>query len=322
MEAVLARFGVTPSALEQITIGGVNEHWHVFTADERYVLRRYYQRNAHVDVGYEHAVLAHAARAGWPVAVPLPSVDGETVVQWNGGRYSLFPYLHGAPGQYGDHDLLREKGRLLARLHQDLASLPSRGQRAGFARINDLDLFVRADGWADLEDLLRWYEEVDGDVSSAVRRQCIESREELARLGYHSLPDTVIHFEFVQNSLLFTDSTLTGLLDFDFTHRDARVVDIGRSIALDCRQRTGGLNVESVRAFLDGYAQESPLSEIEQRLIVPAIRATMLWNAVLPLSIGARTGNSAMFKSATYTATVELAALAVQRQQIEGADPW
>jgi homoserine kinase type II len=322
MEAVLARFGVTPSALEQITIGGVNEHWHVYTADGRYVLRRYYQRNAHVDVGYEHAVLAHAARTGWPVAVPLSSVDGETVVHSDGGRYSLFPYLHGTPGQYGNHDLLRVKGRLLARLHQDLASLPSRSQRAGFARINDLDLFVRADGWADLEDLLRWYEEADEAVSSAIRRQCIESREELARLGYRSLPDTVIHFEFVQNSLLFTDGTLTGLLDFDFTHRDARVVDIGRSIALDCRQRASGLNVESVQAFLEGYTQESPLNEMERRLIVPAVRAAMLWNTVLPLSIGARTGNSAMLKSAAYTATVELAALAVQRQQIEGAVPW
>jgi homoserine kinase type II len=319
VEEVLDLFGVVPSAIERITIGGVNEHWHVFTSDARYVLRRYYDRNAHVDVGYEHAVLDHAASAGWPVAVPLASRDGERLVRWNGGRYSLFPYLQGISGQYGDLDLLREKGNLLARLHGDLAPMSSRGQRQGFARVSDLDVFVRADRWEDLEELLRWCEGADPAVARSLRRQYLESEEELVRLGYHSLPDTVIHFEFVQNSLLFADGALSGLLDFDFTHLDARIVDIGRSLALDCRVRAGGLNADSARAFLKGYAQESPLSETETQLVFPAIRAAMLWNAVLPLSIGARRGNSAMLKSAAYTATVELPALAGQRAQLEAA---
>ena len=97
----------------------------------------------------------------------------------------------------------------------------------------------------------------------------------LARLGYGDLPDIHIHGDFQRDNLLFDRGQLTGVLDFDNGHRDARVADIAWSIISDCAEppTETAIDPRLAAAFVGGYAEHTPLASAELRLIVPMIRA-------------------------------------------------
>jgi Ser/Thr protein kinase RdoA (MazF antagonist) len=308
---VLERFGLTAERVMPLTGGSVNAHWRVTAGGTEYVLRRYNRRHDPAGTAYEHEVLRYLAGRGWPVAAPLPADDGRTVVGWEGERYALFPFLPGEPARYGNRDALRLKGRTLARLHRDLAAWSNGEQRPGWARVWDLDTFVRPDGHESFEALLELFGRTRADLAATLRDDHQANVAELRQLGYEGLPDTPIYFEFHLGNVLFADGAISALLDLDFVHLDSRVTDIGRSLSADCvaRPPRNGLDPEAVRAWLGGYLVEEALTEAERRLVVPLIRANMLWLAALPLSIGMVSGDERMLQSAVWSAEIDLPAL-------------
>lgn len=317
---VLARFGVTADAIEPLTAGAVNAHWRVRAGQGLYVLRRYNRRHDPAGTAYEHAVLAHLAGRGWPVAPPYASTDGSTVVEVEGLRFALFPFLPGRPAPAGDLRALRLKGMLLAHLHRELAAWPTPGQRPGFARVSDLDRYLAPDRFATLDALLDHVAGVDPPLADAVRMERTTNLSELKRVGFDDLPDMPVHFEFYGANLHFEDGTLSAVLDWDFVHLDARLTDIGRSLVIDCAAADGGIDPAALTAFLSGYAAESPLTEAEVRLLVPVIRANLMWLVALPLSMWAAGDPAAyLLPSVRHTAMVRLPRLRAQQPEIEAA---
>jgi homoserine kinase type II len=314
----LAGFGLVPARIEPLTAGGVNRHWRVRSGGATYVLRRYNPRHDPAGTAYEHQALAFLAALAWPVAAPLPAPDGTTVLHAPDGRYALFPFLPGAPAAHGDRDILRLKGRTLARLHQDLAGWPIAGQRPGWGRVADLDAAVQPDGHASLDALLSVVAAGHPVGAAALRMERAANLAELSRLGHDGLPDIVVHFEFYGANLLFEGGALSGLLDFDFIHRDTRVADIGRSLIIDGSQRAPGrfLDAAVVCAWVEGYASHTPLTEQERRLIVPLARANLLWLVAVPLSIWTVTGDAMLLRSALHTLHHDLPALRAQEDAI------
>jgi homoserine kinase type II len=108
-----------------------------------------------------------------------------------------------------------------------------------------------------------------------VRAQRYRNLKELSRLGYGELPDTFGHFDFHHDNLLFSNGELSGLIDFDSAHLDARVADIATSVALDCIEPPtyNAIDPAALRAFVAGYVEASPLSEQELQLMVPLVRS-------------------------------------------------
>lgn len=319
LRAALAEYSLPVDTIEPLTGGAVNAHWKVAADGRIFALRRYRSRHHAAGIPYEHLVLAHMAARGWPVAAPLPAVDGRTLVEVDGQRFSLFPFLPGKPVYRGDAAFHEDKGRLLARLHRDLATVPITGQRPGFARVTDLDTWIAPDRFSTVAGLLTWVAGQDAPLANAIRREQQENGEELHQLGFAQMPDTLVHFECYSGNLLFDHGRLSGVLDFDFVHQDARVSDIGRSAAIDCAG-DGGIDPARLTAFLTGYLQEAPLSRGELDLVAPLLRANLLWMAVLPLSIWAA-GDPAPYvlPSARHAAFTALPALAVRRPALEDA---
>ena len=279
LHEVLLHFDINAADLHDIRSGRVNKHWRVESPTGRYVLRRYNPQRSSGAIRYEHDVLRHIAQSGWPVAVPLQADDGATVVSEFNSRYSLFPFLPGRPGPEHDQRYLRIKGGLLARLHGDLATLPSCGKREGFGLISDLDAYVpRSDG-GTFDAILDSFGQVQPGLADQIRTQRHISLEELARLGYDSLPDTLVHGDFHAENIFFYRRQLTAILDFDFVHLDKRIADLALAIAEDCPEPPGymAIDPESVRALVGAYHTESPLSEKELGLIVPLVRTYYVW---------------------------------------------
>ncbi len=287
LHEALARFGVGPGDVRPIRSGRVNRHWRVVAGDESFVLRRYSTQRPPAAIAFEHDLLRHVASRGWPVAAPLPTVEGDAVADVGERRYALFPLLPGRPAPYNSARYRRLKGRLLARLHADMASWAAPGQREGFGRLWELDAYVAAQSAsASFNELLRAFALEHPEAARAIRGQKYACLRELARLGYGELPATPVHCDFHHDNLLFERGELTGLLDFDWAHLDARVADIAASITLDCiaPPAYNEIDPDAVQALISGYVEFSPLSDQELALIVPLARAHLLWGAAFRLA--------------------------------------
>lgn len=279
LHQVLDHFGISNANLHDIRSGRVNKHWRVEAGANRYALRRYNPHRSPDAIRYEHDVLRHMKRKGWPVAVPLRADDGMPIVSEDNSRYSLFPFLPGRPGPPHSPGYLRIKGGLLARLHGDLASLPSKGQRDGFGRLSDLDAYVPASDGRTFDAVLDAYHAEQPRLAEQIRAERERSLDELARLGYKSFPDTLVHGDFHTENIFFQRGRLTAILDFDLVHMDTRIADLALTIVGDCPEPPAYLAIdpESVQVFVAAYHAESPLPEPEVRLIVPMIRAYYVW---------------------------------------------
>jgi homoserine kinase type II len=267
---VLRRFGVADAALTRIAAGRDNEHWRIEATDGSFVLRRYNIGHTALSTAYEHEVLRQLDPTPWPVAAPIVAHDGETLVEHRARLYALFPVLRGGAGPAHSLSHLHVKGRLLARLHGDLAHLPVEGQRQGYGRIWELDAAERT-----FNDLLRDFGEHQSELASAIRGERYRNLRELSQLGYGEIEDQIIHGDFQRDNLLFDGAQLSGVLDFDHAHRDAAVVDVAWSIISDCAEppEDTAISVEAAAAFVAGYNEERRLDEHESRLIVPLLRA-------------------------------------------------
>ena len=278
LRAVLARYGLFPERISDIRTGRVNRHWRIAASGGDYVLRRYNRGRPVAAIRYEHRVLTHAAAKGWPVATPLHAGRDMTVVDHEGGRYALFPFLQGRPAAYGSRRRLRDKGRHLARLHGDLDECKALGQREGFGRLTDLDALVPAAAGSSFDALLRRFGREHPNEAKVVARLQRQMLHECARLSYGDLPDAVVHSDFFHDNLLFQRGQLTAVLDFDLVHLDARVADVATSLAFDCLERPdyNAVDPSAATAFVSGYVEASPLAGSEVELIVPLLRAQII----------------------------------------------
>jgi homoserine kinase type II len=287
VRAAAARFGLEALDVARIPAGRMNRHWRFVGIDGRdYVLRRYTRERSGSAARLEHDVLGHLAARGWPVALPLESGDGETALPCGERLYAVFPLLVGEPAPPHNASRLRIQGRLLARLHRDLASFPMDGQRDGWGRIWEFDAGHETTFNAALDAFA-----VDhSQLAYAVRREKYRSLRELARLGYGELPSTLINFDFHRENLLYQRGALTGLLDLDSVHLDARVVDLAVTIANDCGEPPSEMatSPERAAAFVGGYCEHMLIPEDELTLIVPLLRAYRVWllRRIVPRATG------------------------------------
>ncbi|MGH2610764.1 MAG: phosphotransferase, partial [Tepidiformaceae bacterium] len=282
------------------------------------VLRRYRDLRSARAIAFEHALLHHAVSKGWPVAPPLLTDAGQTLVEAAGGRWSLFPFLEGDPVPYENVPLKGVKGRLLARFHADMADFPLTDQRPDAGRAWELDVFVRAAGHESFNPLLARFGRDYPDLSAAVRREKYRNLRELARLGYGEMPTVIIHRDFHHDNLLFRGGELTGLLDFDLAAWDARAADIAASLTLECLEAPDydTIDLGMARAFLQGYAGHTRLGAEEARLIPALVRAAFLWLVMFRLLEWADSGSERAVQSVRRSVERRFPGLAAQWSEL------
>jgi Ser/Thr protein kinase RdoA (MazF antagonist) len=316
---VLLAFGISNASIHDIRSGRVNKHWRA-VGDESYVLRRYSASRSHAAIRFEHDLLRHMKNRGWPVAVPL-SIGSECTLEYEGLRYALFPLLPGRPTATRTVPHSRFKGRLLARLHNDMASWEPYAQRDGFGRMWELDIFVRAASqYSTFNELLMTFGKSYKEHARAIRSQKYAVLRELSSLAYGELPTRPCHFDFHRENLLFHDGELSGLLDFDLARLDARVADIASSIALDCLAPPAYNEIDPnhANAFVTGYTELAPLNHTEAQLIVPLVRAYIVWLVAYRLAQWS-TGKKAAQRSIERSVTERFPRLERQRPALEAA---
>lgn len=320
--AVLEAFGVAVgTSLEPIIRGKVNEHWSVRGTDRTLVLRRYTSARTRPAVTWEHELLAYGKSRGWPVAPPVRSRRGGTIVDFAGNQYALFPELPGAPLEYESIPGKAIKGRLLARLHADVRYFPNDGQRPGFARLWELDVFAGQSTGLTFHQLVATFGRDHPDAGQYLRAQRYQNLRELARLGYGELPSIVVHRDFHNDHVLFAGGEFTGILDFDSVCLDAAEADLATTIALECLEGPNfdAIDLRAAAAFLRAYFDHRPAHAASAELIVALVRAHYLWYATSRLGEWYSTLSDASTRSVLRTAERRLPALAARRAGLRDA---
>ena len=246
--------------------GNANMHWLAGDPNAPAVLRRYGPWHDLDDVGYELRLLDRVAALGWPVptALAAPQRVGRHV-------WGLFRYLPGRPRRprtvaAGSAER-RARGRLLAALHADLATVTDLGQRSGWRRRDEV-LGPRQDG-PSVEAVVA--ARVAPDDAAVLLAYADRTRARFAALRAAQLPSVVTHGDLIGGNVLYAGGALSGVIDFDLAHLDHRVADF----AWTWRGRYDD--------FVRGYEEVTPLPAAERALLAPAFWASVLDAARLEL---------------------------------------
>lgn len=263
-------FGVKVSSVTKVQ-SGRNVHWIVQTDKDRVVLRLYHKDCTPGEVAYEHAILHHLKAVGWPVTVPVAEVLPSSVGLW--GLFSYLPGRQRAPRtSQGKYLEARARGRLLAKLHDDLAALKKLGQRERW-QSTPQGLFDRR-GKPPVETVLARFAEHYPGQGALLLAYHERAQSLLTELGASEASMTVVHGDFTPWNMRYKGGGLIGLFDFDGARLDLRVADF----ALSWRGCYQGV--------IDGYEDETPLGTLERALIVPVFWAFMVACAVAGIEEG------------------------------------
>ena len=241
----------------------INDHWLVTLPSGIVVLRRYGISQNAASVEWEEGVTTALAGRGWavPRVIAGPSTVGDQ-------SWAVFARLPGRklPATSARN---RERGRLLALLHNDLETIqvPQRpgwtahhvGAIALLHELDDLDRALTESGAAERflahPHLART---LHGFAEQTVRG--------LHSFGIDGQPTAVIHGDFLPWNLLYRGTTVTGILDFEKAHVDLPAADLSFAT-------WGGRHEEEVVA---GYATVRDVDDGLRRALPTLWDATCL----------------------------------------------
>ena len=225
-----------------------NEHWLVRRAKSNFILRAY--SPGAVGIDFEHEVLKRLHNMGWMV----PTLAEEPIS--SGGRtWCLFNLLKGESRALSTRQEQRVRGRFLAELHESMSQLELKDQRPGCQYSDELT------DDPELLTLIKSYEEKRPIEGHILRWHLDKVRKSFQDTQPDREESIIIHSDFARWNLLFEDKHLSGILDFESTHRNYRVADF----ALSWRGTQDGV--------IEGYQEVSRLSEYDMELLVPVFWA-------------------------------------------------
>lgn len=237
------------------------------------VLRRYRQSFDEAVIRYEHSILNHLYRCGFPVPRIIPAADGAAFVSMDGGHYAVFEYCEGSPKTHFllrklQPNLIASAGALLARYHKLLESFTPDGRKLrrdgddhGF--VGELD---RLHDTVMSTGKLRRSDRYFLKHFVAIREQLLAFTE-ILETNQDRCSKTIIHGDFGPLHLLVHKGRITAVLDFTNAHRNMRIADVGLALLKFSRGPGPWLDLDIARNFLRAYQGENPLHEDELALL-------------------------------------------------------
>ena len=263
LDAWLARYAVGSLVEMQPIVAGIeNTNYFVNTTKGRYVLTLY-ERLPSTELPFYLNLMAHLARAG--VVCPAPAADrtGALFGLLNGKPASLVSRVDGTPVLEPAAAHCAAVGEALGRLHAASASYRTRLTNR------------RGPGW--------WRQ-----AARAARPFLDPGQNELlaaelkfqAGFGKVALPKGAIHGDLFCDNVLFSDTRVTGIIDFGFAATDFLAYDLAIAVNDWCvvkhGEAAGELVPDLVRALAGAYDAVRPLTFDERTQWALLLRAAAL----------------------------------------------
>jgi homoserine kinase type II len=257
-----------PITFRPIDLGYFHLTSYVDTPGEAYVLRVFQQVGDLGQVQREQALMLDLAARSFPFAVPvpIPARSGERLVKTTDGYATLLPCLPGAHPDVTDLAQAYAYGQALGEIDRSLDRLAPVPVSPPYGALEEAHQLVD-DPWRLPESL-----EVSPAWKSRIQRIFADLAEQVPAL-YRSLPQQVIHGDFVPRNALVQEGRVTGVLDFEFCAHDLRAMDL--AIALGggpsaLRGPEGDLSV--LDAIGRGYTSRVRLTPAELEALPTLIR--------------------------------------------------
>ncbi|MCM1981311.1 phosphotransferase [Lyngbya confervoides] len=291
---VLSQYGLGDQLCCQFWHRGLSDIYLVTTPQSQYVLRVSHTHwRSRPEIEFELDYLRYIHHQSIPVAIPLPNQQGRFLVDIHapeGSRFAtLFPY---APGKIplGDLSPLQGKvlGRVVAQMHNAGQLFQSAGQRPSL----EFDYLYRR-SCQDILPFLRHRPE-DSDYLISLGQ---EIQNKLRSLPQVAPFWTVCWGDPHSGNMHFTDDDTLTLFDFDQCGYGWRAFDIGKFLQISIRS---GLNRAVRDAFLTGYEEVSPLTEMEMDALQAFTQIAHLWSWSISLH-SAKLHNSCQLDDSFFT---------------------
>jgi homoserine kinase type II len=285
---VLSHYPVGSVKKVMPAVGGLtNDNFFVEAEEGQFFLRR---RNASYppeSIDFELELINHLVSDGFPTAPLIRTREGSFRVKLDGRYWELYRRL---PGEHFRVDSLvqvRNAARLLARFHQAAADYQVRPRH-----ILDRDV--------DLSKVERVINQFEAEarrragplgpvlapmLSGFFRRHGAAVVDCIQPLA--GLPRVLIHGDFQPSNILFQGDQATALLDFGEAALFYRAFDVAKAVLRFATLKPGyrsqmdietHLDLERVKAFIEAYQSELPLSEIELRTMPALLRGVYLYD--------------------------------------------
>jgi len=256
-------------AAQRIKKGFVNDNWDVSTDLGRFFLKRRHAelRRPHV-IRAQHDLMQRLRLAGFPAPTVFSTQTGDTILDLEGQVYEIQEYIVGEPYDFGDPSHLDEAARTLARYH---------GTVEGFEplALGELgDLYSPSIARKLLRALVEaWQFGDDLELMSMARALDTFIAGLIARFSAHRpLPHLVIHGDYYADNLLFDGNRIVGVVDYDKSRWEPRVVELAEVVIFFASPRpghlqhlvySGFLEWDPLDRFLRQYARKEALLEHE-----------------------------------------------------------
>lgn len=252
-----------------LPVGAMNRSWRVDTATGSYAVKQLVDVDAKSSKR-QHRIATALADKGFPVPRPLTTPAGESLLERDGERYSVVPWVE---GEHPDCltltlDECRDLGVLLGELQQALAELlPETPRNAaadvpGVARTHEkIDRFLaQIDALAERDDFDEYVRERLHERRELLRRW-LPAKPAEREVGPHGWT----HGDFHENNLLWANGSVQAVIDWDRTGVWLLANELVRSASFMFARRGGGPDLERVSAYAAGYRSIVELTDEELR---------------------------------------------------------
>ena len=268
---------------------------------------------------YSRVVFAHSVQATltehrFPVAGLVSTTEGSTLVQHEGRIYELFRFITGKRFDKSN-PAASEAGRVLAHFHSILLN-PHDDPVVGDGTFHRSKQIPEVLG--SLSSILSTHEkstELEGidDTIGYIRQQYENSAEKVQKLEWNSLARQIVHGDWHPGNMLYDDTEIIAVIDFDSLRFQPRVTDVANG-ALQFSMRMGtAQNVESwgegfrghtIQSLVQAYDQFSqiPLLPSERAMIPDLMVEALIVESVIPIW---KTGSFGSVKGSTFLRLVE-----------------
>ncbi len=192
---------------------------------------------------------------GLPVPALVRTTDGASSAFWQGRRVLLCSRLPGSHRERVGAGECAAIGRFMARMHGAthglLAGSPAHPRDLAWLRAHIASLAPTLPPWQ--QHLLR-------DALHLVASL-------FARPEFAVLPEALVHGDLFLDNALFTDTGLSGVIDFHHAARQKRMFDLAVTLCDWCIDPSTGLSEDRACALLAAYDAIDPISDAEQALL-------------------------------------------------------
>jgi len=247
------RFNLDLAAIEPLTAGSVNSNFRLTDRAGKLYFARLYEEQDRAGAAREHALVAALDDAGVPVVRGLGTVDGDSLADFEGKPFAVFPWVDGeilcqarvTPAA------CFELGAALARVH--LCSSRAPALPGGRFRIQDLRerlVRVEASGRPSLLPAVR-----------TIRERLDHYEAQRAT----NLEQGICHGDLFRDNVLWQGPKLRALIDFESVCQNNFAYDL--MVTALAWGYGSEFELGLVQALFDGYRSVRPVPAAEARAL-------------------------------------------------------